>query len=259
MADIKVPIAGVLLDLDGVLYVDNQLVFGANTTLATLRERGIPLRFITNTSTANTAQLAHKLRALGLDVQEAEIFSAVSATRDFLAAQGRPSILPVVADTVHAEFAAFPIDEHRPDYVVLGDVGMAWDYALLNRLFNLLMGGSELLCMHRNRYWQTKAGLRMDIGAFVAGLEYASGKEAIVIGKPSAEFFRQATASMNLPPEHVAIVGDDIEADIGGGQQVCLTGILVRTGKYREDQMRNSSIKPGFIIDSIAALPRLIE
>lgn len=259
MADIKAPIAGVLLDMDGVLYIDNQLIPGANATLVSLRERGIPLRFITNTTTTTAAQLVIKLGALGLDVQAGEIFSAVRAAADYLAVQGKPTVHLAVADTVRDAFADFPADDVQPDYVVIGDIGTAWNYALLNRLFNMLMGGSQLLCMHRNRYWQTEGGLRMDIGAFVAGLEYTSGKQAIVVGKPARDFFLQATASLQLPASSVAIVGDDIEADIGGGMAAGLLGILVRTGKYREEQANKSPVRPDAIIDSIADLPALVE
>lgn len=258
MAASAASIAGVLLDMDGVLYVDNRLIPGANATLATLRERGIPLRFITNTTTTTAAQLASKLSALGLNVQESEIFSAVTATVDYLAAQGTPSVHLVVAEAVRECFAGLERDDQKPDVVVLGDIGTAWNYDLLNRVFNMLMRGAQLVCMHRNKYWQTEGGLRMDIGAFVAGLEYASGQQATVIGKPAWEFFHQATASLKVPAQQVAIIGDDIEVDIGGGMDAGLIGILVRTGKYREAMMRRSAIKPSAIIDSIADLPGLI-
>lgn len=251
-------VAGILLDMDGVLYVDKQAIPGANTALASLRKRGLPLRFITNTTTSTVPQLAQKLNALGLDVREAEIFSAVTATVDYLAAQGKPSVHLVVDQAVRHSFAAFPVDDTQADFVVLGDIGTAWNYDLLNRVFNMLMGGAQLLCMHRNKYWQTEAGLRMDIGAFVAGLEYASGRTAIVVGKPSWEFFHQATASLQVPATRVAIVGDDIEVDIGGGLDAGLLGILVRTGKYREALVQRSAVKPTAVIDSIADLPDLI-
>jgi HAD superfamily hydrolase (TIGR01458 family) len=117
------------------------------------------------------------------------------------------------------------------------------------------MNGAKLVAMHRNKYWQTENGLRMDIGAFVAGLEYVAGCEAMVIGKPSQEFFKLAIQSLGLPTPNVAMIGDDIEADVGGAQAAGLTGILVRTGKYRADTVARSTVRPDADLDSIADLP----
>lgn len=251
-------IKGFLLDLDGVLYVEQQLIGGTLETLDFLRQRGLPFRFITNTSTQPPQALQQKLAGFGIEAQADEIFSAVSATVSHLRQFGAPSLHLVVQDAVRPAFAGFPLDSHKPDFVVLADIGEAWSYALLNQVFNLLMNGARLICLHRNKYWQTADGLHMDIGAFVAGLEYVTGQQALVMGKPSADFFRQAVASLQLPAAQVAIVGDDVEVDIGGGQAAGLTGMLVQTGKYREALVRQSGITPQFTLASIAALPALI-
>jgi len=142
--------------------------------------------------------------------------------------------------------------------VIVGDVGKSWDYDLMNRVFRMVIGGAELVALHKGRYWQVEDGLRMDIGAFVAGLEYATGKQATVIGKPSAEFFHLALADMRLDPEAVAMIGDDIGGDVGGAQSVGMKGVLVRTGKYREDLVSGSGITPDMIVDSIADIPDLL-
>lgn len=251
-------IKGLLLDLDGVLYVEQQLIPGAAQTLEFLRARSLPFRFITNTSTQTPQTLQQKLARLGLQAELDEIFSAVTATVNYLHELGSPSLHLVVQDAVKPAFAGFPQDSRRPDFVVLADIGEAWSYALLNQVFNLLMDGARLLCLHRNKYWQTADGLHMDIGAFVAGLEYVSGAQALVMGKPSGDFFRQALASLQLPAAEVAIVGDDVEVDVGGGQAAGLAGILVQTGKYREALVRQSGIVPRHTLSSIAALPELV-
>lgn len=253
------PIKGVLFDLDGVFYIGDQVIRGAESTLAWCRQRQIPYRFITNTSTKTTHAVATKLQAFGLQVSVADIFSAVNATVDFLAQQGTPSVHLLIRDSVKIEFEQFEQEKTNPDYVVVGDIGAAWDYALLNRVFRELMAGSELVAMHKNKYFQTEQGLQMDIGAFVAGLEYLTGNQAIVIGKPSARFFQRATDALGLRPEQVVIVGDDIENDIGGGQDSGLSGVLVRTGKYREEVANASSVQPDGIVDSIAELPAWLE
>ncbi|MCB1670988.1 MAG: TIGR01458 family HAD-type hydrolase [Gammaproteobacteria bacterium] len=252
-------IRGVLFDLDGVLYVGDQVIDGAAETLQWLKRNGIPFRFITNTSTRTASAVADKLQGLGFDIDAAQIFSAVSATRDYLARQGSPTVHLLIRDSARTEFSEFDQTDSVPDYVIVGDIGAAWDYRLLNRVFNELMAGAELIAMHMNKYWQTEQGLQMDIGAFVAGLEFVTGKHATIIGKPSEEFFHLAVANMGLEPHQVLVVGDDIENDVGGAQAAGLSGVLVRTGKYREEFARRSEISPNAVIDSIADLPGLLS
>ncbi len=252
-------INGILFDLDGVLYVGEEVIAGAGDALDYCRSLGLPFRFITNTSTRTSADVARKLIRMGIEVREEEIFSAVSATRDFLLSRGRPSVHLLIRDAVKAEFHQFRQNEERPDYVIVGDIGAAWDYELMNRVFRELLDGADLIAMHMNRFWEGESGLQMDIGAFVAGLEFVSGKQAKVIGKPSAEFFNLAVSALGLPEEQVLVIGDDIENDIGGAQAAGLRGALVRTGKYRKAFTEQSEIVPDVIIDSIADLPALLS
>lgn len=248
-----------LLDLDGVFYVGDRLVPGGNETLTELRRRGLPFRFVTNTTTKTAAQLLGKLAAIGLDARPAEVFTAVTATRDFLRTQGTPSCFPLVHEAVQREFAEFPLDQNRPDFVIVGDIGERWSYQLLDDAFNMLMRGSQLVCMHKNKFWQVDEGLKLDIGAFVSGLEYASGKTARILGKPSADFFALALESMGTRPSDVLLIGDDVDSDVGGAQSYGIRGALVKTGKYRAEYVEKSSILPDFILPSIADLPALLD
>ena len=246
------PIKGLLVDLDGVIYVGDQLITGANEALNKIRELGIPIKFITNTTTRSPDKLA----SLGIDADRGEIFTAVNATLDFLSANGAQSCHLLLRESIKPLFKEFPIDDHKPDYVI---IGASWDYQSLNSVFNMLMRRSRLVCIHRNKFWQGEEGLRMDIGAFVAALEYVSGKEALVIGKPSKAFFRQAIEALGVRQSRVAIVGDDIDSDICGGQNSGIRGILVKTGKYRENYTAQSSIEPDFTVDSIREIPQLLR
>lgn len=260
-------IRGLLIDLDGVLYVGKEVLPGAREAVQQLAEAGVGLRFLTNTTTKTAAELAAKLKGLGFAIHESNILSAVTATCDYLRNQGAngrlPSVHLLVRESIRSDFADFPkasleTGEGAPDFVVVGDIGAAWSYPLLNVVFNEIMSGARLIAMHRNRYWQGEAGLRMDIGAFVAGLEYVSGVEATVIGKPSPQFFRVAIQSLGLSPENIAMVGDDIDADVGGGQAAGLTGVLVQTGKYRAEEVAGSEVRPDAILKSVAELPEWV-
>jgi HAD superfamily hydrolase (TIGR01458 family) len=145
------------------------------------------------------------------------------------------------------------------DAVIAGDLGDRWDYEVLNRAFRRLMDGAELIALQKNRYWETSEGISLDAGPFVAALEYATGREAEVLGKPSDAFFQLALSELGVGADAVAMVGDDVEADVGGAMDAGLAGILVRTGKYREDQVRASGIEPTATVDSIAEVPQLLS
>jgi HAD superfamily hydrolase (TIGR01458 family) len=159
---------------------------------------------------------------------------------------------------VKQDFAPFPQSDSEANFIVVGDIGDAWNYQMLNEVFSCLMRGAKLIAIHKNRFWQTENGLQMDIGAFIAGLEYAASTQAMLIGKPSADFFNMALADLNLQPNEVLMVGDDIDSDIGGAQASGLRGVLVRTGKYRQAYTDKSVIKPDAVIDTVADLPALL-
>ena len=253
-------IRGLLIDLDGVLYVGGEAIPGAREALEALDDAGIARRFVTNTTTRTAAEVVEKLERLGFAVAAEEVFSPVTATRQLLENESKktgklPGLHLVVRDSVKPEFADFPSENDRPDYVVVGDIGAAWSYPLLNRAFRHLMNGAELLAMHRNKFFQGADGLELDIGAFVAGLEFVTGHEARIIGKPSPDFFQLGVASLGLSPDEIAMIGDDIDSDVGGGQASGLAGILVRTGKYREAYVAESVVTPDAVLSSFADLP----
>ncbi|AAU92837.1 hydrolase, haloacid dehalogenase-like family [Methylococcus capsulatus str. Bath] len=251
-------IHGVLFDLDGVLYVDSQPIPGAVEAVAKIKAGGWICRFVTNTSTSSLATLERKIRALGFPVERSEIISAPQAALRHLRTTGLSAHL-LLEDDVKADFAGIPqASMEDAEALVLGDIPEVWTHDCLDRMFNAILRGAQLIAVHKNRFWQTGQGLRMDIGGLVAALEYCAGVRPWVMGKPSADFFAIALRDMGLPPERVAIVGDDIEADIGGGRAAGLYGILVRTGKFRPFQLETGSMQPDRIIDSIADLPDLL-
>jgi HAD superfamily hydrolase (TIGR01458 family) len=251
-------IKGILFDLDGVLYIGQHAIDGAVEAVRRARASSIQCRFVTNTSTLSLASLQQKINALGFSIPANEIISAPQATLFYLKNQHDPVCRLLLADDVKKDFKEISQSDTVPNYIVIGDIGDAWSYILLNEVFNCLIKGAKLIAIHKNRFWQTEHGLQMDIGGFIDGLEYASGVKAMIIGKPSPDFFQIALDDMKLKPAEVAIIGDDIDADIGGGQQAGLRGILVKTGKYRQSYAEASVVKPQFLIDSIADLPAIL-
>lgn len=255
---VGVSIKGILFDLDGVLYVGNTPISGAIESVKALQASGLVCRFATNTSTLSLASLQKKINAMGFDVAQNEIFSAPQAAIQFLRQQKNPVCRLLLADDVKQDFAEFSQSDTAPEFIVVGDIGNAWTYTMLNEVFNAMMHGAKLIAIHKNRFWQAEQGLQMDIGAFIDGLEYASGKQAMMIGKPAKDFYRAALDVMQLSAKNVVMIGDDIDVDIGGAQQAGMKSILVRTGKYRQHYVEASPIVPDVIVDSIADVPNLL-
>lgn len=248
-------IKAVLFDLDGVLYIGKQLIPGALAAVAQLRKAGIAVRFVTNTSTLSLASLQRKLHDFGFNPVQEEIMSAPQATIQYLKTLHNPVCKLLLAEDVKQDFAGFAQSDTAANVVVIGDIGDGWTYKLLNEVFHCLVNGAQLIAIHKNRFWQTEAGLQMDIGAFITGLEYASNTRAMLMGKPSRHFFNLAVDALQLKPEQVVMVGDDIDADVGGAQDAGLHGVLVKTGKYRETYARLSAVEPDAVLDSVRELP----
>lgn len=254
----------ILLDLDGTLYVGNQALPGAIDCLAHLRERGIALRFLTNTTTKSQRELVAQVQSMGFQLDADELISAPVAAKlelhSLQRAVDRPlRIWPLVADAIKTDFSEFAWDEEHPDYIVLGDIGERWDLPLINRLFNAMHSGAELIALHKGRFWQTNNGLKPDIGFFVAGLEYVSSKTARVMGKPDRDFYQRVLDSAKCNVQDALMVGDDIDSDVGGAQALGIKGCLVKTGKFRQPYFEQSKIKPDYIFDSVVGLATIIE
>jgi phospholysine phosphohistidine inorganic pyrophosphate phosphatase len=225
------PVQGLLIDLDGVLYEGTRVLPGAPEALARLRAAGRPYRFLTNTTMQSRRALAQKMQWMGFAVQPEEVFTAAAATARYLLAQPARRSLLLIADEAREDFAGLPEDNQHPDFVVVGDLEHGFTYELLNRAFRCLVGGAQLIAVQKNRCWMREDGLALDAGPWVALLEYASRQEARVIGKPSPDFFRLALDDLGLPPGEVLMVGDDPEFDLAPAKRLGLTTVLVKTGR----------------------------
>jgi HAD superfamily hydrolase (TIGR01458 family) len=248
-----------LLDLDGVLYVEDEPVDGARDAVAELRSRGLRLRFVTNTTSRPRGQILERLDRLGFEVPEEELSTPAALAVAHCVEHDRRRAMLLVRDDVKEDFADLEEVDEDVQAVVVGDLGEAFGYAVLNRAFGHVMDGAELIALQKNRYWLRPEGLALDVGPFVAALEYATRRDAFVVGKPSKDFFATILAGIPLDPEHAAMVGDDVETDVGGALDAGLAGILVRTGKYRDDALRDSGIAPTAVVDSIADVPALLD
>ena len=242
------PIKALLCDIGGVLYVGDEAIPGAVEAIARIKKR-YPVRFLTNTTQKSGAQVVEKLQAMGFDIDASEVITALDVTRMFLEREGSGACFLLTDDAKHF-FEDLPKRPCR--YVVVGDAQKNFNYKQLNKAFRTLMEGGELLAAAKNRYFKDGDGkLSLDAGGFVAALEYASGKEARILGKPSKEFYRLACASAGVEPSEAVMIGDDIDSDILGAQEAGLKTALVKTGKFTPDDLVRGII-PDAVLDSVA-------
>jgi HAD superfamily hydrolase (TIGR01458 family) len=247
-----------LVDLDGVLYVEDEPVEGAAEAVGKLRDAGLALRFVTNTTARSHTQTLEKLQRLGFEVEDDELVTPAALARRHCLDAGHDKVALIMNENVKEDFDGLEETEDSPDAVIMGDLGERFGFEILNRAFRMVMDGAELVALQKNRFWLTADGLSLDAGPFVAAIEYASGREALVVGKPSEAFFRLVLEGAGASAEDAGIVGDDVETDVAGAMNAGLAGVLVRTGKYREDFVRESGIEPTATVDSIADLPGLL-
>ncbi|MFN2468150.1 MAG: TIGR01458 family HAD-type hydrolase [Gaiellaceae bacterium] len=254
--------AAILLDVDGVFHVSGHAIPGGAEAVRELREAGHRLRFVTNSTTRSRSQLADELRGLGLELADEELQTTPRAAAHAL--RGKRVFALTMAAVVE-DLEGIELVGDGAQAVLLGgadetaETNRVFTYMNLARAFAELEAGAELYCLHKNRWWQTARGPLLDAGAFVAGLEYATGVDATVLGKPSSAYFAAALEALDADAERTWMVGDDLESDIAGAQRAGLRTVLVRTGKFRPDEVERSRIAPEGVVSSIAQLPAWLE
>ena len=254
--------AAILLDVDGVLSVSGEPIPGAVEAVLRLRAEGHRLRFVTNNSTRSRGALAAELRELGLELEDSELQTTPIAAAEQL---GGRRVYGLVMSAIVPDLAGIELVGEGADAVLVGgcdettEPNQVFSHMNLARAFSEIQAGADLFCLHKNAWWQTARGPMLDGGAFVAALEYATGVEATVIGKPSASFFAAALAALDAEPELTWLVTDDLEQDVRGAQLFGMKTLLLRTGKFRPDAVERSGVMPDAIISSLAALPEWLE
>ncbi|WP_089603937.1 HAD-IIA family hydrolase [Acinetobacter piscicola] len=245
-------IKGIIFDIDGTLILNDQAISGAVNTISILRNAGVVLRFVTNTTGRTSEQLSSKLNELGFDIKSHEIITSVTACLRFIQQTYHDHAgFLAIPYNLQSQFLEVKQTRVNPAFVVLGDLDEEFDYEVLNRVFNYIKGGAQLITFHRNPYFFRDRQTWLDSGAFTIALEYASGQKAIVTGKPAPEMFESAVASMGLNRNEVIVVGDDVTSDIQGAKNASLDWYLVETGKFKPEHLDAYQIKKGQHIKSI--------
>ena len=251
-------IKGIAFDIDGTLMQDGNALPTAIETLSKLRLLNYSIRFLTNTTGKSPEQISQTLNQIGICARPDEIQTSVTSCIHLLNSQeNNQCFLALPQNTLSWAQKHFNMtNDNNEDFVVLGDLGENFSYSLMNTVFNKVMNGAKLICFHKNPFYISAQKNFLDSGAFTHGLEYATNTKAIITGKPSMYFYQQALDDMKLKPHQLLIVGDDVLTDIAGANNIRTHSLLVKTGKYKDSQLK--TIKSNSI-DTIDSLSRIFE
>lgn len=248
---------GVLIDLSGTVHVGEELITNAKNGLLRLQKANISYRFVTNTTKESKDLLVKRLKRLRLDVHDSQIFTSLSAAKHYVTENKlKPHLM--LHDDALSEFSEIQTNG-KPDAILIGLAPDKFDYSSLNQAFSYILDGASLIAIHKARYYKRSDGLALGPGPFISALEYATGKKAVVIGKPEKEFFQSAVKSMHRQENATYfMIGDDVKDDIDGAQKAGMLGILVKTGKYRQNDESTINPAPYRTVDSLADAVEII-
>lgn len=245
----------VLIDFDGVIKLGDQIAPDAKEFFDFIHTKRIPACILSN-STLRTSELMKNFlleKGLQLDIPA---FTAFDVTLDYVK-KHHSKVKVYCRDYLLQHFEGM-IDDQNPDVVVIGDIGDRWNYNTMNEIFNYVMNGAEIIAMHKNKFWQPEGKLILDAGAFISAIEFATGKNATVIGKPSPLYFKTALEEIGYSTNNEFImIGDDLENDILAAQEIGGTGILILTGKTNSDDIKE--LKPDYVVRSLNEVIKILE
>ncbi len=268
-------VGGVLFDIDGVLVTSWRPIPGAAETLRVLAGHQVACSYLTNTTTLTRSRIASTLSSAGMDVRPDEVITAAVLTAEYVRAHhpGARCLLVNNGDITEDMPGVDIVDSAdaeetfgsagRPDVILLGGAGPQYCHLTLSRVYDWMTQGVPVIAMHRSTAWTTTEGLRIDTGMYLIGMEQTSGRKAVAVGKPAPAGFQVAAARLAVEPEEMFMVGDDLNNDVLAAQVVGMTGVLVRTGKFRQETLDRwaadeFAMQPNHVLDSVAGLPELL-
>ncbi len=234
-----------LIDFDGVVRIGNLPAPGADTFLNFLLERKVPAMILSNSTLRRGEDIISFLRENGLPA-DIPAMTTIDSALQFLHYH-RYTAQVYCNEEMQKYFSEFYSD--TPDVVIVGDIGSRWNAEIMNHIFTLVLNGARLVALHKNKYWMPDGKTPvLDAGAYIAGIEYASGKEAELIGKPGKAYFQEALMRLGLARTTPFIMlGDDIATDIIPAKKIQGTGILILTGKTGKSDLETSVQKPDYV------------
>lgn len=248
---------GFLIDMDGVVYKGSEPIPGAVAFINGLREQGFPFLFLTNNSQRTARDVCYKLRKMGFHVNDEDIFTCAMATARYLASRKEQGTAYVIGEgglLTELHNIGYSIVDDHPDYVIIGE-GRTIMLESVDKAINMIMGGAKLIATNLDPNCPVGNGkYRAGCGAFVAMLEFATGKQAFSVGKPSPVMMRMARKILGLSTAETIMIGDTMGTDILGAGSMGFTTVLTLSGVTKEEDLDHYGYTPDFIIPSVKSL-----
>jgi NagD protein len=248
---------GFLIDMDGVIYKGSEPIPGAREFIHFLRRNGYPFLFLTNNSQRTSRDVCYKLRKLGFDVADEDIFTCGMATARYLASkkpQGTAYVIGEGGLLNELHKVGYSIVDDHPDYVVIGE-GRTIMLESVDKALNMILNGAKLIATNLDPNCPVGNGkYRAGCGAFVAMLEFATGKRAFSVGKPSPVMMRMARKELGLTTAETIMIGDTMSTDILGADAMGFTTVLTLSGVTKKEDLEQYGYAPDYIIGSVADL-----
>ena len=249
---------GIIFDIEGVLVFQGKAYPDAAELLDLLREKGITIRILSNSTLQSRKSYAEKLTDMGFNIYESEIVTASFATARYLKTLHPTSCWVMLKGEGLEEFNGFNHDSDDPEYIVMGDFREGFTFRNMNNALRLLQNGSKLIVMIPEIVDNSIGGAELTVGAYGRMLEEAANIEALYIGKPNRYVFDMTLETMDIKKSKILMVGDKISTDIRGARGAGIKSALVKTGEYRESDLA-CDIKPDYVFDSIKDIEKLFE
>ncbi len=247
---------GFLIDQDGVIYVEDKMIPGADIFVKTLQDNNIPFTFMTNNSQRTPLDAVRKLEKMGIHVEEKNVYTSAMATAHFMAQQFPNGTAYVLGEgglisSLHEN--GLTLVQNDPDFVVVGE-GINFTLEMVRKAIDFILEGSKFIATNLDASPRKKGWNNLGIASIVAMIEAATGKKAFSVGKPSPVMMRQARKYIGLATDEVTVIGDTLSTDIQGGVQVGYKTILTLSGMSSRNQLNDFPFKPDLVVESIADL-----
>jgi HAD superfamily hydrolase (TIGR01450 family) len=246
-----------LLDMDGTLYLGDQLLDGAARLVEGFRARGQQFIFLTNNSSKNARLYSEKLTHLGLPTDVSRVLTSGAATAAHLQTEwsgGRVFVVGTPALEEEFTTRGFVLDDQSPDLLVLGfDTGFTYDK--LWKLCDGVRAGRRYSATHPDFTCITNTGLMPDIGATIAYVRASTGRDPdLIAGKPNRIIAEQAAARAGVALSELCMIGDQLDTDIALGASAHIPALLVLTGETSAEAVAHAPHAPDLVFPHIGAV-----